>query len=73
MKRFNKLWLSTQRIFWAINIGFAILSAILAGFIFNFDLHEIWIQMGISISMLFPLVWIVGGYKKLKSTYSQTN
>ncbi len=72
MKNFNKFWTSSLKVFWAVNIGFAILSAMIVGFIFKLEQREIWIQMGITVTMLFPLIWMIGGYTKLKSTNSSS-
>lgn len=69
MKSFNEFYISTERIFWAVNFAIAIMIVLLIGFTFNFGINEIFIQLGIAIAMTFLLVWILGGYKKIKSNY----
>lgn len=69
MKKFNDFYISSNRIFWAINFGTAILIVILIGFLFNFKLNEILIQMAIAIVMTFLLIWILGGYSQIRLNY----
>ncbi len=69
MKSFNEFYISSERIFWTVNFAFAIMIVLLIGFTFNFGINEIFIQLGIAIAMTFLLVWILGGYKKIKSNY----
>jgi hypothetical protein len=69
MKSFNEFYIRSERIFWAVNFAFAIMIVLLIGFTFNFGINEIFIQLGIAIAMTFLLVWILGGYKKIKSNY----
>ena len=71
MKSFNDFYISTERIFWAINVASVILIVLLIGFIFNFELREILIQLGLGITTTFVLVWILGGYNKIKNDYIQ--
>jgi hypothetical protein len=69
MKAFNEFYLSSKRIFWAVNFGFAIAVILLIGFSFNFPLREILIQLGIGIVMTFVLAWICGGYNQIRQNY----
>lgn len=69
IKKFNDFYISSNRIFWAINFGTAILIVILIGFLFNFKLNEILIQMAIAIVMTFLLIWILGGYSQIRLNY----
>ena len=69
MKKFNEFYISSNRIFWAVNFATAILVVLLIGFLFDFEANEILIQMAIAIAMTFVLVWVLGGYNLIKSNY----
>lgn len=69
MKKFNEFYISSDRIFWAVNFATAILVVLLIGFLFDFEANEILIQMAIAIAMTFVLVWVLGGYNLIKSNY----
>lgn len=69
MKNFNEFYISSIRIFWAVNFSFAFLVVFLIGFLFDFEIREILIQLVISIIMTFVMTWVLGGYHKIKSTY----
>ena len=69
MTKFNEFYISSSRIFWTINFTFSILVVLIIGFLFDFEIGEILIQMLIGIIMTFVLIWILGGYNKIKSKY----
>ena len=69
MKSIIDFYFSPGRVFWAINFAEITLVVLLIGFIFQFERSEILIQLGIGIITTFVLVWILGGYKKLKQDY----
>lgn len=73
MKSFNEFYLRSERIFWAVNLAFAILIVLIIGFTFNFSISEIFIQLAIAVTMTFLLVWILGGYKKIRSNAWERN
>lgn len=69
MKTFNQFYISSSRVFWAINLAFATLVVLLIGFVFSFEAREILIQLLIAVAMTFVVVWILGGFKKIKENY----
>ncbi len=69
MKTFNEFYLSSKRIFWAVNFGFAIAVILLIGFSFNFPPEEILIQLGIGVILTFVSVWVFGGYNQIRQNY----
>lgn len=71
MKKFNEFYISSALIFFAINFATAILVVLLIGFIFDFNLNEILIQMAIAEVMTLILIWILGGYKQISLNYKK--
>ena len=71
MKKWNEFYLSTVRIFWMVNLGFCIALVLLFNFIADSDVNEILLQCGIALVMTFVLVWILGGYKKIRADYQK--
>jgi|GEM_PF-2332909 len=69
MSTFNQFYISSSRVFWAINFAFAILVVLLIGFVFNFEAREILIQLLIAIVMTIALIRFLGGFKKIKAGY----
>lgn len=71
MKNFNGFFISSKRIFWMVNFSFCIAVILLIGFVFQFDATEMLIQLSIGISMTFLLIWILGGYSRIRQNYLQ--
>jgi hypothetical protein len=66
MKKYLKFILKTSKIFWVELFSFSILINLIIGYLFNFSIHEILIQCIISILFLPALVWMLGGFNKIR-------
>ena len=69
MNNFKEICFSSKRIFWTLNFAIDIFVVLAIGFLFKFEINEIFIQLIIAIIGTIASIWIFGGYDKFKSIY----